>query len=193
MTETNVFLNVPFDRKFERPFVALVVGVVAHGGIPRCVLELPSSKQRLARLLRLIRSCDISFHDLSRVQSTRTTHGLVPRFNMPFELGLAVMHDRRFFVLEERPYRLLASLSDLNGFDPLVHHNDPRVVLSKLRDALRSTPHSPTQRELVTVYERVRDMTFAQLRRDGADLFSRSVFDELRTLATVECRNLGLL
>lgn len=192
MKQTNVFLNVPFDTKFERLFVALVVGVVAHGGLPRCVLELPSSKQRLDRLRKLIRECAVSFHDLSRVQSTRSPHGLVPRFNMPFELGLSAMHGRPFFVLEEKPYRLLASLSDLNGFDPLIHGNDAEQLLAKLRDALSSTKHSPTHRELVTVYERVCNTTFTQL-RTRADLFTRSVFDELRTLSAAECRTLGIL
>jgi hypothetical protein len=84
----SVFLNVPFDESYEPLFVALISALVALGRIPRCVLELPEmGSGRLARILQLIRSCSISIHDLSRV-------GLPVRFNMPFELGIAVALSR---------------------------------------------------------------------------------------------------
>src|SRR5437773_1359790 len=79
----NVFLNVPFDQRYEPIFVALICSLVSLGRNPRCVLEIPETGMgRLARILRLIRSCPVSIHDLSRV-------GLPVRFNMPFELGIA--------------------------------------------------------------------------------------------------------
>ena len=37
----DVFLNVPFDKAYERQFVALIAALVAIGRTPRCVLELP--------------------------------------------------------------------------------------------------------------------------------------------------------
>src|SRR5438093_5118087 len=80
----SVFLNVPFDKSYEPLFVGLISALVALGRTPRCVLELPEMGQgRLVRILRLIQSCGVSIHDLSRV-------GLPVRFNMPFELGIAV-------------------------------------------------------------------------------------------------------
>ena len=54
-------------------------------------LELPGPQRRLDRIAELLASCHYSFHDLSRVE-TAGPAPRVPRFNMPFELGLAVEH-----------------------------------------------------------------------------------------------------
>ncbi|MGH2626137.1 MAG: hypothetical protein ACRDHY_05750 [Anaerolineales bacterium] len=85
---------------------------------PRATLEIPSPARRLDRILELIAACRYSFHDLSRVQLS----GGAPRFNMPFEVGLAVATARwrpahQWFLLEARPYRLQQTLSDLGGTD----------------------------------------------------------------------------
>lgn len=190
----DVFINVPFDDHFQPLFLALVTGIVAHGGTPRCVLELPADKNRLARLTKLIRNSGSSFHDLSRINRTRTkAHGLVPRFNMPFELGLAVMASpQSFFVLEEKPYRLQATLSDLNGYDPLIHKGDPVTLLEKMRDALRSPRHRPSHQQLLDVYRRVEASVQAAL-APPAEFFSRVSFFTIVTFATDECTRAGLL
>ena len=81
--EQSVFLNVPFDKGFERLFVSLVAAIVALGRTPRCVLEVAERGDgRLNRIHELIQKCRVSIHDLSRI-------GTPVRFNMPFELGLA--------------------------------------------------------------------------------------------------------
>ena len=85
----DVFLNVPFDRKYEPLLIALVAGLTAFGLAPRCVLEIPPREDRLRRLHDLLSTCQASVHDLSPVG----IYGSSPRcarFNMPFELGLAV-------------------------------------------------------------------------------------------------------
>ena len=88
VSPSDVFVNVPFDSQHETLFLALIAGLVALGLNPRCVLEVPPSTDRLRRLYNLVRACPFSIHDLSRVQlSSRPFR--VPRFNMPFELGLA--------------------------------------------------------------------------------------------------------
>jgi hypothetical protein len=192
MNRGDVFLNVPFDDNYRRLFVALVTGILAHGGTPRCVLELPASRDRLTRLRKLVKQCLISFHDLSRVQTTRTNHGLVPRFNMPFELGLSVMAGGRFFVLEERPHRFQVSLSDLNGYDPLIHNGRP-VLLSRVCDALSSPKHRPTVRQLAEVSRRIHRGVMYQARTHGTDIFTRSGFLNLIAVAGTECQKAGLL
>lgn len=128
----DVFLNVPFDTEYAPLFLALIAGLTALGRSPHCVLEVPSGgRNRLERIFRLMESCDASIHDLSRI--TLSGPQDVPRFNMPFELGMAyalaqkVSHD--FFVLEEKPFRLQASLSDLNGHDPHIHDSTPSGAL----------------------------------------------------------------
>ena len=133
--EHTVFLNVPFDRSYERLFVSLIVTLVSLGRTPRSVLEIPEMGQgRLARLHDLLISCRVSVHDLSRV-------GMPVRFNMPFELGLAFSlrqmtgrHD--FVIFERRQNRLDTTLSDLKGCDPLVHGGRPQTLERLLLTAL---------------------------------------------------------
>ena len=78
----SVFINSPFDTSYERQFVALLAAIISIGRTPRCVLEVPGGPGRLSKIFDLLRECEVSVHDLSRV-------GLPARFNMPFELGLA--------------------------------------------------------------------------------------------------------
>jgi hypothetical protein len=120
--DRSVFINAPFDLQYEPLFVTLVGSLVFVGQLPHSVLEVREAGQgRLARILELIGSCRMSFHDVSRV-------GTPVRFNMPFELGLACAinltsgnHD--VFVLDSQPFRMDRSLSDYKGRDPLIHHD----------------------------------------------------------------------
>src|SRR6266581_5594322 len=135
----SVFLNCPFDSKYENLYLALIAGATALGLTPRCVLEIPTTAARLTRLVDLISQCDYSIHDLSRVQLSGPAPRC-PRFNMPFELGLAVtVHENQrkhhWIILEAVRHRLLRSLSDLNGFDPFIHGNPVSGMLGVLPDA----------------------------------------------------------
>ncbi len=142
----DVFLNVPFDTDYAPLFLALIAGLAALGRTPHCVLEVPSGgRNRLERVFRLMESCDASIHDLSRI--TLSGPHEVPRFNMPFELGMAyalaqkASHD--FFVLEEKPFRLQASLSDLNGHDPHIHDSTPGGALRCVLDCFGASSGVP--------------------------------------------------
>jgi hypothetical protein len=109
-----VFLNVPFDHAYEPVLVGLVAALMHLGKQPTTILELgDGGVPRLDRLLVQIQSCAFSIHDLSRVESSGAVEDATPRFNMPFELGLAVAIarlDRRrrpphnFAILESEPY-----------------------------------------------------------------------------------------
>src|SRR5207245_11506447 len=108
--------NVPYDPRYERLFVALIAGLCAFGLRPWATLEIPSPTRRLDRILELVSACRYSFHDLSRVQLA----GGVPRFNMPFEVGLAVATARwrpahQWFLLEARAHRIQRTLSVKQG------------------------------------------------------------------------------
>ncbi len=67
---------------------------------------------------------------------------------MAFELGLAYAiaqqrtHD--FFVFEERPYRLQASLSDFGGHDPHIHGGTQAGVLRCVLDCFGTQSQKPT-------------------------------------------------
>jgi hypothetical protein len=63
-----VFLNVPYDQRFENLFLAYIAGVSAFGFAPRATLEIPFSQRRLERIVSLIGISQYSVHDMSRVQ-----------------------------------------------------------------------------------------------------------------------------
>jgi hypothetical protein len=192
----SVFLNVPFDRRYAPLFTALVSSLTALGRKPHCVLEVPSSgRNRLDRILELIASCGASVHDLSRVSLSHSPR--VPRFNMPFELGmtwvLARLSDRghSLFVLEERSYRLQASLSDLNGHDPHIHNGTQTGILRCMLDCFGAPEGQPP---LATLRKLARRLTLSakQLMREQGitepfhpHLF-RQIVDVASELARVE-------
>ena len=151
----DVFLNIPFADSHEFLYVALIAGLVAFRLNPRCVLEIPPQQSRLQRLYQLIASCPYSIHDLSHVRLSRTGHR-VPRFNMPFELGIAVAvalaeqgaKAHQFRIFEARQYRLHQSLSDVLGWDPYIHRACADGVLEALLDAFPDLPEAPDLTDL---------------------------------------------
>lgn len=153
----SVFLNCPFDSKYENLYLALIAGAAALGLTPRCVLEIPTTSARLTRLIDLISQCDYSIHDLSRVQLSGPAPRC-PRFNMPFELGLAVAvavhgsQKHHWIILEAVRHRLLRSLSDLNGFDPFIHGNTVSGVLGVLTDAFEKPGHAVSVSHMRKLY-----------------------------------------
>jgi hypothetical protein len=141
----NVFVNVPFDEAYEPLFEALVFTVSACGYRVRCALEESDSGDiRLDKLVELIRESPRSIHDLSRIEVGQNE---LPRFNMPFELGLALGAKRfgrrprdRIKIMVAEPYRLPAYLSDLGGNDPDAHGNQPERVIRIVRNYLQRSP-----------------------------------------------------
>ena len=97
--------------------MAYIAGLCAFRLEPRATLQIPGCERRLDRILDLIGSCRYSFHDLSRVELSQKRPA-TPRFNMPFELGLAVAWERfkepshTWCVFESRGRRIGKSLSD---------------------------------------------------------------------------------
>jgi hypothetical protein len=113
-----VFLNCPFDDQYKPLFEALVFTIHACGFTARCALEDGGSEAvRLQRIIKMIQTCQLGIHDLSRVD----TQGQLPRFNMPFELGLFIgaktfgdvrQHRKKFLVLEGERYQYKRFISD---------------------------------------------------------------------------------
>ena len=176
------FLNIPFDKEYEPLFLALIAGLSGFGLVPKSVLEIPGSQRRLDRLTELIATCEYSFHDISRVT---LSHG-VPRFNMPFELGLTIgmvqtrNSEHHWYVLESRRHRAQRSLSDLNGTEAYVHGAKPVGVLQMLRNALGRSEHKPEMGELHAILRDVRRAAREILRERGAQtLFDTRPFQKL--------------
>ena len=179
------FINIPYDAPYEPLFLALIAGLAGFGLIPQAVLQIPGSERRLERLFGLIGDCRYSFHDLSRVDLD-TKRPRTPRFNMPFELGLAVasaLHkDRRhkWYVLEAKNHRITKSLRDLDGTQVYIHDNTPTGVLRQLTNALARSACQPTVQQLKAVWRDVRKAA-AQIKRDHAtnDLYDTRPFLDL--------------
>ncbi len=142
----SVFINVPFDDTYAPLFEALVFAVTACGYRVRCALEDDDSGNiRMDKLDRLIRQSPRSIHDLSRIELGDNE---LPRFNMPFELGLAIGAKRfgphrkndAIKIMVAEPYKLPSYLSDLGGNDPSAHHRSPDRVIKIVRDFLHQSP-----------------------------------------------------
>ncbi|HWY78263.1 MAG TPA: hypothetical protein VN281_21790 [Verrucomicrobiae bacterium] len=189
----SVFLNVPFDKSYEPLFVALISTLVALGRVPRCVLELPETGDgRLVRILHLIRSCPVSIHDLSRV-------GLPARFNMPFELGIAVALSRfsrrhAFVMLERNRLRLQKTLSDVNGIDPGIHGGRIKGVISCVLSHLGKPRGNPLPSQVVRIHRHLwKTVPFLKRTHGRSNVFSRAIFGELVEGAVTLARKDGLI
>jgi hypothetical protein len=181
----SAFLNIPYDNPFQSLYIAYIAGITAFGLAPRATLEIPGGARRLDRIFDLIRSCRYSFHDLSRVELD-VRQPVTPRFNMPFELGLAVAWDKLntgqhvWFVLEAKSRRLQKSLSDLGGTDVYVHGGKPQGVFRELGNALVRTEHQPTVQEMTGIYRGLVEVLPEIKRRAGAkSAFEARVFADL--------------
>jgi hypothetical protein len=135
------------------------------------------------------KSCRYSLHDLSRVE-VDARHAATPRFNMPFELGLAVAWQRAqpkkhtWFVFEAKSRRIERSLSDLSGTDVYIHHGRPSGVFSELTSAFVRSQRQPSVDQMKLIYNGLCDGLPKLMRKAGTrSTFKARVFDDLRVLA----------
>ena len=143
--ERNVFINCPFDDEYKRLFYAIVFAVNDLGFKVKCAKdESNAGKGRIEKIQDLIAECKFSIHDISRVDLDPVNN--LPRFNMPFELGLDLgcrQYGRSYhqgkvvLVLETEQYRYQKYISDLAGCDPLAHHDSEEEVIDHVRNWLR--------------------------------------------------------
>jgi hypothetical protein len=144
---TNVFINCPFDVEFEPLFHTIVFAVIQCGYTVRCALEADDTgTTRIDRIYRLIEECRFGIHDISRIEHDAINN--LPRFNMPFELGLflgarrfgaGLQRDKHCLVLEAERYRYQKYLSDIAGQDIRQHDNEPAKAVSAVRDWLAAS------------------------------------------------------
>jgi hypothetical protein len=144
--DTNIFFNCPFDDTFKPIFDALIFSAFDCGFAPHCALETDDSGQvRFEKILFIIRHCRLGVHDISRTELDRA-HDL-PRFNMPFELGLfigaarfgtASQARKICLILDRDRYRFQKFISDISGQDIAAHKDDPEAAIRALRKWLAS-------------------------------------------------------
>lgn len=124
-------------------------------------------------------------HDLSRVE--RNAPLRLPRFNMPFELGLAVawqkLRDRRhlWYVFETQRHRADKTVSDLAGTDVYVHGGTIKGVLREVSNAFVREKRKATFVQMLQVYQVTRRALPSILQKSG----SESIFDGARAFRDV--------
>jgi hypothetical protein len=141
-----VFINCPFDAKYKPIFDALVFAVYECGFRPRSALEIVDGGEvRLDKICRIIGDCRFSIHDISRTELDSANH--LPRFNMPFELGLftgaarfggKAQRAKACLILDREPYRYQKFLSDIAGQDISAHGDKPDAAIRCVRDWLNT-------------------------------------------------------
>jgi hypothetical protein len=181
-----VFLNIPYDPKFRPLYLAYIAGLVHLGLVPRVTLGLPGGVRRLDKILAEIQGCRYSIHDLSRVGLDRNPPFATPRFNMPFELGLAVGWEKSnptmhtWFIFETKTYRLQKSLSDLNGSDPQIHGGQASGVMRELSNVFRRPQDQPTVPEMMSTFNAVSRRVSKILAEAGTNsIFEARAFQDL--------------
>ncbi len=145
--ENGVFINCPFDGEYLPLLRALVFAVLHCGFEPRLATErADSGETRIRKIIRLVGECRWSIHDISRIEPQ--TASSLPRFNMPFELGLDLgcreygggRHgSKECLILEKDRYRYQRVLSDLSGNDIRAHDGSVERVVHQVRGWFRVT------------------------------------------------------
>jgi hypothetical protein len=142
---TSVFINCPFTADFRQLHEAMIFTVLACRFRPRSALEAGNSGDvRLDKIVRLMKESEFSVHDLSAV-GLDAASGL-PRFNMPFELGIAVglkkatrtYASHSLLILEHEKYASQKCLSDIAGQDLQAHGWDTARLIPIVRNWLRT-------------------------------------------------------
>lgn len=141
--DVRVFINCPFDDLYLPIFQSILFTIHDLGFIARHALIDNAKANRLERITEEIATSRYSIHDISRVEIAASTS--LPRFNMPFECGIAYSvhlmqpykweHD--FCVLEAVAYQAQVTTSDLAGIDPKVHENKPEMAIQCVREFIK--------------------------------------------------------
>lgn len=142
----NVFINCPFDDKYNSIRNAMVFAIFDCGFIPRSALEEDDGGNvRFEKIKHLISISKFGVHDISRTELD--TKNKLPRFNMPLELGVFVgatkfgdSHQRKknTLILDRKEYRYQIFMSDIAGQDIRSHKNRPSEAIVHIRNWLNA-------------------------------------------------------
>lgn len=138
---SNVFINCPFDADYRPLLKALTFTLLYLELEPHLSQTISSSAIRVNQIKQYIRSSKYSIHDLSRSKPLKKNE--LPRFNMPYELGLDIgcweyggkkFANKRALILETEKYHYQKVLSDIAGQDIENHNDDPNTLVLKIRN-----------------------------------------------------------
>ncbi|MFN3806224.1 hypothetical protein [Asticcacaulis sp.] len=152
MNATDVFINCPFSVDYRNRFWAITYAVLRSGLEPRCALEADNSiENRYDKICRLIRECRFGIHDISYTglygDPDRDADYPLPRFNMPFELGLFLgahsfggpkQRAKTALVLDIKAFRYQKFLSDIAGQDIRTYDGGVEALIAEVAIWLRT-------------------------------------------------------
>jgi hypothetical protein len=149
----SVFVNCPFDEDYKQIFQSLIFCIYYCGFFPRSALEdNTATENRLEKIYKMIDESKYGIHDLSRVEVDIINN--LPRFNMPFELGLFLGCNKysesrkqklkKCMIVDTTPHRFKMSLSDMAGIDGYGHSNNPSEVIKVVRHWLQVSSKKAT-------------------------------------------------
>ncbi len=139
--ETNVFVNCPFDKEYNSLLRALAFTILYLDLEPKIAQTFSSSAIRINQIKQHIRNSKYSIHDISRSKPLKQDE--LPRFNMPYELGLDIgcneyggkkFSQKKALILESERYHYHKVLSDISGQDIEHHNDDPKTLILKVRN-----------------------------------------------------------
>lgn len=135
MRRKKVFINCPFDKEYRLLLNSLLFTILYLGAEPSISETRSSSNIRINKIKELIAEAEYGIHDLSRCRLKKISE--LPRFNMPFELGLDIgsleygnrkQKQKKILILEREKYFYQKVLSDISGQD-IRNHNDKPIEL----------------------------------------------------------------
>ncbi|MBT2748281.1 MULTISPECIES: hypothetical protein [unclassified Lysobacter] len=149
---SSIFINCPFDADYLPMFHAAVFAIFDCGYQPRCALEAADGGDiRIDKIRRIIEACKFGIHDISRTELGDMN--ALPRFNMPFELGMFL--GARYFgsgnqrkkitlILDRERFRYQQFLSDIAGQDIQSHAGTPDGLIAQVRNWLSNATDRTT-------------------------------------------------
>lgn len=173
--DNNVFINCPFDAGYRRLLKALLFTTVYLEFEPQIAQTKSSSQVRITQIKEAIKSARYSIHDLSRSRPSKRTE--LPRFNMPYELGLDIgcaefggspYHDKKILVLEKDRYHYHKVISDFSGQDIENHNDNPQLLIRKVRNwfsVIDEVKEYPGSNEIWISYNQFTDDLSSELLR----------------------------
>lgn len=183
--EKNVFINCPFDR-FYVPLLQPLLFTVLYLDLTPLVSETKSSGNiRVEQIKKLILRSKYSIHDISRSEVLEGKD--LPRFNMPFEMGLDLGCQsfgkgksamKKSLVLEKTKYHYQRVISDIGGQDIENHNDNPEEMIRKVRNwfAAVLNTHQPSPALIWESYNDFLNNMNEQLKRES---FSKDDIESL--------------
>lgn len=171
--ETNVFINCPFDPDFKVLLRPLLFTVIYLGFEPKLSETKSSATIRINQIKEYIKESKYSIHDLSRSQPLKRND--LPRFNMPYELGMDVgcaefggkkYREKKILILEKEKYHYHKVISDIAGQDIENHNDDPQLLVRKIRNwfsVIAEVQEYPSGNEIWIAYNQFYDDLYSEL------------------------------